>query len=850
MGGEPTFVSIDDMEGAEWKTAALGPTQAAAGRRFARAARSTASPPAACCTWARANGIPANRCRAGRCAATGGRTASRSGRTNRCSPTRPSRARTRSTTPGASARLLAEKLGVEPEHVIDGYEDALYYTWKERRLPANVDSATRSSKTKRNAPGWRACSSKASRRQRRLRAAAAARVVGRRAVLGKRRVARAQRGNVPDPRRLADGLPPADSVAAVVRADRRSKRLATRATRSPTAPAAAALSAASRARRQRTQRRRTPASSSRAAGGRCGGGDYGDGGERRRRRRRRPTRADAARTATARPRPIAMLSATPARPRRPHANGRDADDPVAGRAHGAVRRTARRRAPRLHAAARSAGRLPRPGRRDRSHRRRAADARRDRRLRAAARPAHQPRQGHARPRRDRSQRPARRELGRSSSTSPPASTKTPATRGWAPRSSTSTARTPAPAAATTSCSAAPRRPTARSCGGPICSAAWSATGTTIRRCRTCSPARSSAPRARRRASTKAAATLATNWRSRSSKPSPAATPPPWLVDRVFRHLLVDGTGNTHRAEFCIDKLFSPDSATGRLGLVEFRAFEMPPHARMSLAQQLLLRACVARFWKQPYAEPMVDWDTSLHDRFMLPHFVAAGFPRRDRRDSRRRATPSTRRGSPRTSSSASRASASSRTPNVHVELRKAIEPWYVLGEEGAAGGTARYVDSSVERLQVKVRGMTNPRHVDHLQRPQAAAASHRRRRRICRRRALPGVAAAELPASDDPGRRAAGVRRARSVDEALAGRLHVPRRPSRRAEPLDVPRQRVRGREPPRGAVLQDGPPRRPVGSPRATNRIATTRSRSIFAAGDDTLLGDGQWHAVEDVAP
>ena len=186
--------------------------------------------------------------------------------------------------------------------------------------------------------------------------------------------------------------------------------------------------------------------------------------------------------------------------------------------------------------------------------------------------------------------------------------------------------------------------------------------------------------------------------------------PPWMVDRVFRHLLVDGTGNTHRAEFCIDKLYSPDSSSGRQGLVEFRAFEMPPHARMSLTQQLLLRSLVARFWQQPYEVPLATWNTTLHDRWMLPHFVwqdfedvmeemnGAGFPLRpewfDSHFEFRfpRMGTFTNRG-------------------VNVELRRAIEPWYVLGEESAGTYTARYVDSSVERLQVKVQGLTDPRFV-------------------------------------------------------------------------------------------------------------------------------------------
>jgi len=186
--------------------------------------------------------------------------------------------------------------------------------------------------------------------------------------------------------------------------------------------------------------------------------------------------------------------------------------------------------------------------------------------------------------------------------------------------------------------------------------------------------------------------------------------PAWQVDRIFRNLLTDGVGNTHRAEFCIDKLYSPDSASGRLGLVEFRAFEMPPHARMSLAQLLLMRALAARFWKNPYEQRLVDWGTSLHDRFLLPYFLWLDFE--DVVEETRRAgfpleaawyRPHFEFRFPRIGEIAQR--------GVHVELRRAIEPWYVLGEEPVGGFTARYVDSSVERLQVRVRGLTDPRFV-------------------------------------------------------------------------------------------------------------------------------------------
>jgi len=186
--------------------------------------------------------------------------------------------------------------------------------------------------------------------------------------------------------------------------------------------------------------------------------------------------------------------------------------------------------------------------------------------------------------------------------------------------------------------------------------------------------------------------------------------PFYLVDRIFRHLLTDITGNTHRSEFCIDKLYSPDTSSGRLGILEFRAFDMPPHKQMSLLQMLLIRGLVAKFWNKPYKHDLVRWGTELHDKFMLPHYVYQDLEDVVR-DLNNTGYPFQMSWFDPFFEFRFPHYGTVRVEAIEMEVRMGIEPWHVLGEEMSSTGTARYVDSSLERIQVKLKGLNSARYI-------------------------------------------------------------------------------------------------------------------------------------------
>ena len=304
---------------------------------------------------------------------------------------------------------------------------------------------------------------------------------------------------------------------------------------------------------------------------------------------------------------------------------------------------------------------------------------------------------------------------------------------------------------------------------------------------------------------------------------------PWVTDRALRHLLTDITGNTHRAEFCIDKLYSPDSARGRLGLLELRGFEMPPHFQMAMVQSLLVRSLVAWFWDEPVRAPLIRHGANLHGRYLLPHFlihdiadVAADLRAHDINFDTSWLDPFTEFRFPRIGTAV--------FDGVEIELRGAIEPWNTLGEEATAGGTARYVDSSVERIQVRLIGADRHRYVVTCQRVSGAAAGHRHPRRAGRRRAVPGLATAQRAAPHHHGRRAAALRTRRQRDGHVARRLHLSRIPSGRPLLRQPARQRRGGRIAPgpplRGDRLHTGPGRH-VRHPREAGAPVNRRRRA-----------------------
>ena len=724
------------------------PDQARAMPRIWSAACSSASRRAACCTTARASGIPASSCRGGRSRSIGGATGSRCGAIRASSTARTSRRKPPSTMPRSCMGALCTQLGLPADSGIPAYEDPGYFVLVEQKLPLNVSPE----ENKLEDPAERA------------------------------RIMRV----------FEHGL---DKPASYV--------LPVQVWQSP-----------DRGRRWVTERWGTRRGKLFLMPGDSPAGF------------RLPLGSLAALPAVDYPHvlPRDPLGEAPPLPeravliqqRKPSRCGRRLCPPPSGPqrdlrlgAHRAGHRAARRASVRVHAAASrmrstiaaliaaieeaaAAAKLP-------VHIEGYSPPRRS---------AHQRHQGDARPRRHRGQHPSGDELGRGRQHHHRPLRGGAARRGWAPRSSCSTAATPAPAAATTSCWAASRRPTARSCAAPTCSpsiiAYWQNhpslsylfSGLFI------GPT-SQAPRideARHEALYEMEIALEADSRPGARHRSAMARRP-HLPQPAGRR----------------DRQHAPRRDLHRQALLARRPDGPPRACRVPLLRDAAARAhepraaaADARLHRHVLGAPLSRQAGPLGHGAARPLHAAAfpvgGLHRGDRRSARRPACRSSSTGSRRTSSSASRSSAKSKRAGVALELRQALEPWHVLGEESAAGGTARYVDNSLDRVQVHGARRRQRPLCRHLQRPRPAADQHRHVRRKGRRRPLPRLAAGLGAASDHPAARAAGVRRHGHVDGPLGRRLPLSRRAPRRPQP------RFRARS---------TPTRRKAGAWRASNGSA-----------------------------
>jgi uncharacterized protein (DUF2126 family) len=183
-----------------------------------------------------------------------------------------------------------------------------------------------------------------------------------------------------------------------------------------------------------------------------------------------------------------------------------------------------------------------------------------------------------------------------------------------------------------------------------------------------------------------------------------------LFDLLFRDLLMDRSGNTHRAEISVDKLWNPFAPNGRLGLIEFRAFETHPVRAVQSVTALFVRAILARLCAAPFREPFIRWGGELHDRFFLPAFVWEDLTAicDDLKQHDVAFDPEWLRApwDWRFPAIGDFSLADKKNGDFKIEFRQALEAWPLLGESPNAGTVARTVDSSLDRIEARVADAT------------------------------------------------------------------------------------------------------------------------------------------------